>query len=272
MEMRKTLTIAGSDSGGGAGIQADLKTFQERDVFGTSVITAITAQNTLGVHNVYPQTVEAVRSQLNAVLSDMGTDSVKTGMLFSSELIHTVAEKIREYQVPNLVIDPVMIAKGGASLLRKEAIIALKEELLPLGKVITPNLPEASELLNGQQIKSVDDMEQAAKALHRSGAEAVLIKGGHMEGSTSIDVLYIHDQFYHYESNRINTNHTHGTGCTYSACIAAELAKGKTVPEAVSIAKDFITLAIKHSLPIGKGIGPTNHAAYRHFAATTIEP
>ncbi|WP_301550860.1 bifunctional hydroxymethylpyrimidine kinase/phosphomethylpyrimidine kinase [Guptibacillus hwajinpoensis] len=270
MGMRKTLTIAGSDSGGGAGIQADLKTFQERDVFGTSVITAITAQNTLGVHDVYPQTVEAVRSQLNAVLSDIGTDSVKTGMLFSSELIVAVSEIIEAYQVPNLVIDPVMIAKGGASLLQKEAILALKEKLLPLGKVITPNLPEASELLNGQPIRSVDEMEQAAKLLHQSGAESVLIKGGHLEGATSIDVLYDQGRFYHYESKRIDTKHTHGTGCTYSACIAAELAKGQSLPESVSIAKAFITAAITHSLSIGEGIGPTNHAAYRHFVSTRI--
>ncbi|MFK3958463.1 bifunctional hydroxymethylpyrimidine kinase/phosphomethylpyrimidine kinase [Guptibacillus hwajinpoensis] len=261
--MRKALTIAGSDSGGGAGIQADLKTFQEREVFGMSAITALTAQNTLGVHNVYPQSIEAVQSQLDAVLSDIGTDAVKTGMLFSSDIILGVAEKIREYQVPNLVIDPVMIAKGGASLLQKEAIRAMKEKLLPLGTIITPNIPEASELLGGDSITSVREMEEAAAALQHFGAKAVLVKGGHMDGETSIDVLYANQRFYHYESKRIDTKHTHGTGCTFSACIAAELAKGRTIQEAVSTAKEFITAAIANSLSIGNGIGPTNHSAYR---------
>ncbi len=261
--MNTALTIAGSDSGGGAGIQADLKTFQEREVFGTSVITALTAQNSLGVHDVFPQSIIAVRSQLDAVLSDIGTDSAKTGMLFSKEIILAVAEKIKEYHVPNLVVDPVMIAKGGASLLQKKAVLAMKQELLPLATVITPNLPEAEELLNGQPISTVKEMEEAAKTLNQKGTNAVLIKGGHLQGERSIDVLYVDNRFYHFESERINTKHTHGTGCTLSACIAAELAKGKTIPDAVTLAKEFITAAITHSLSIGKGIGPTNHAAYR---------
>ncbi|WP_347549620.1 bifunctional hydroxymethylpyrimidine kinase/phosphomethylpyrimidine kinase [Pseudalkalibacillus hwajinpoensis] len=261
--MKKVLTIAGSDSGGGAGIQADLKTFQERDVYGMSAITALTAQNTLGVHEVFPQSVEAVRSQLDAVLSDIRADAVKTGMLFSSDIIEIVAGKIREYQLSNLVIDPVMIAKGGASLLQKDAVLAMKEKLLPLGAVITPNVPEASAMLNNMKIASIEEMEIAAKELAQCGSKAVLIKGGHMEGANSIDVLYVNEQFYHYQSKRIETKHTHGTGCTFSACIAAELAKDKSIPEAVSRAKAFITSAITHSLPIGKGIGPTNHAAYR---------
>ncbi|MGA9288113.1 MAG: bifunctional hydroxymethylpyrimidine kinase/phosphomethylpyrimidine kinase [Anaerobacillus sp.] len=269
--MNTALTIAGSDSGGGAGIQADLKTFQEREVFGTSVITALTAQNTLGVHDVFPQTIIAVRSQLDAVLSDIGTDSAKTGMLFSKEIILAVAEKIKEYHVPNLVIDPVMIAKGGASLLQKQAVLAMKQELLPLGTVITPNLPEAEKLLNGQTISTVKEMEEAAAALNKKGANAVLIKGGHLHGERSIDVLYVDNSFYHFESERINTKHTHGTGCTLSACIAAELAKGKTIPDAVTTAKEFITAAIRNSLSIGKGIGPTNHAAFRSLIQTAFK-
>ncbi|PFG13886.1 bifunctional hydroxymethylpyrimidine kinase/phosphomethylpyrimidine kinase [Bacillus sp. es.036] len=269
--MYKALTIAGSDSGGGAGIQADLKTFQERNVFGMSAITALTAQNTLGVHHVFPQTVEAVQSQLDAVLSDIGADAVKTGMLFSSEIILAVSEKIRDYNVSNLVIDPVMIAKGGASLLQNEAKLAMKEKLFPLGAVITPNLPEAAELLNCNAITSIKGMEEAAKTLHESGAKAVLIKGGHMTSNTAVDVLYLNDRFYHYESERIETKHTHGTGCTYSACIAAELAKGRPIPEAVAIAKEYITAAITHALPIGKGIGPTNHAAYRQTQTSIMK-
>ncbi|WP_226656944.1 bifunctional hydroxymethylpyrimidine kinase/phosphomethylpyrimidine kinase [Pseudalkalibacillus hwajinpoensis] len=270
--MYKALTIAGSDSGGGAGIQADLKTFQERNVYGMSAITALTSQNTVGVHHVYPQSIEAVQSQLDAVLSDIGTDAAKTGMLFSSEIILAVSKKIKEYQVPNLVIDPVMIAKGGASLLQNEAIVAMKEKLFPLGAVITPNLPEAAELLKCEAITSVKEMEQAAKALHGSGAKAVLIKGGHMTDDHSIDVLYVNDRFYHYESKRIDTKHTHGTGCTFSACIAAELAKGKSIPEAISLAKEFITTAIRHATPIGKGIGPTNHAAFRQKQSPILKP
>ncbi|QHA92559.1 bifunctional hydroxymethylpyrimidine kinase/phosphomethylpyrimidine kinase [Bacillus sp. N1-1] len=269
--MYKALTIAGSDSGGGAGIQADLKTFQERNVFGMSAITALTAQNTLGVHHVFPQTVEAVQSQLDAVLSDIGADAVKTGMLFSSEIILAVSKKIKEYKVPNLVIDPVMIAKGGASLLQKDAILAMKEHLFPLGAVITPNLPEAASLLNCGPITSIKEMEEAAKSLHESGADAVLVKGGHMTGEASIDVLYVNECFYHYESKRIETKHTHGTGCTFSACIAAELARGRPIPEAVAIAKEYITAAITHGLPIGKGIGPTNHAAYRQTQTSIMK-
>ncbi|GGE25774.1 hydroxymethylpyrimidine/phosphomethylpyrimidine kinase [Marinithermofilum abyssi] len=261
--MKKVLTIAGSDSGGGAGIQADLKTFQERGVFGTSVITAITAQNTLGVHGVYPQELSAVEAQLDAVLSDIGTDAAKTGMLFSAELIQLVARKIQEYSVPSLVIDPVMIAKGGAPLLKKEAVEALRKVLLPLGAVITPNVPEASELLGGRRIEGVKEMEEAAKELYQLGPKAVVVKGGHLDGEQSVDVLFDGEKWYHFASDRIETRHTHGTGCTFSACIAAEMAKGRTIPEAVRTAKDFITHAIQHSLEIGKGVGPTHHAAYR---------
>lgn len=262
--IKKTLTIAGSDSGGGAGIQADLKTFQERDTFGMSVITAITAQNTLGVHGVYPLELEAIEKQMDAVLSDMGCDAVKTGMLFSEEIIMLVSEKMKEYELNNYVLDPVMIAKGGAPLLQQRAMNALKEHLLPLATVVTPNLPEACEILNISSIETMDEMKEAAKRIYELGPKSVLMKGGHLESDESYDVLYDGSDFTILPAKRIQTKHTHGTGCTYSAAICAELAKGKTIVEAVKTGKAFITAAISESLPIGHGIGPTNHAAYRY--------
>ncbi|WNF37780.1 bifunctional hydroxymethylpyrimidine kinase/phosphomethylpyrimidine kinase [Bacillaceae bacterium IKA-2] len=265
MEIGKALTIAGSDCGGGAGIQADLKTFQERDVFGMSVITVLTAQNTLGVHGVFPQSVEAIEAQLDAIYDDMGTDAVKTGMLFSEEIINLVAKKLVQYNVKNIVVDPVMIAKGGAPLLQKQAMNALKTELMPLATVITPNIPEACEILSLSSIKTVPEMEEAARAIQKLGPKFVVLKGGHLDGTDyAVDVLFDGEEFYHFESERINTIHTHGTGCTFAAVITAELAKGKQIKEAVSVAKEFIQAAIKYSLPIGKGIGPTRHSAYRN--------
>ncbi|WP_100406824.1 bifunctional hydroxymethylpyrimidine kinase/phosphomethylpyrimidine kinase [Bacillus solitudinis] len=259
----KALTIAGSDSGGGAGIQADLKTFQELDTFGMTVITALTAQNTLGVHGVFPQTIEAIEAQLNAVLSDIGVDCVKTGMLFSAEIITLVANKLKEYNVKQIVVDPVMIAKGGASLLQEQAIQALIEELLPISTVITPNLPEAAKILGYPEIKTASEMEQVAKELHKLGPANVVLKGGHLPGGPAVDILYDGKTIYTLQSDRIETKHTHGTGCTFAAAIAAELAKGFDVKSAVETAKAFITAAIRESLPIGGGIGPTNHSAYK---------
>lgn len=259
----RALTIAGSDSGGGAGIQADLKTFQELGTFGMSVITAITAQNTVGVHGVYPQSVEAVIAQLEAVIRDIGVDAVKTGMLFSAEIISAVAEQLANYQVERLVVDPVMIAKGGQSLLQEDAIDALRQKLIPIATVITPNIPEAEVLIGKEGIHSLADMEDAAKKLYELGAKHVLIKGGHLQDEDSTDILYDGKQMTHLPGKRIATKHTHGTGCTFAAAIAAELAKGKSVLEATRIAKTFISCAIEHSLAIGQGIGPTNHAAYR---------
>jgi hydroxymethylpyrimidine/phosphomethylpyrimidine kinase len=265
MEIGKALTIAGSDCGGGAGIQADIKTFQELDVFGMSVITVLTAQNTLGVHGVFPQTIEAIEAQLDAIYGDMGTDAVKTGMLFSEEIIKLVANKLVEYEVKNIVVDPVMIAKGGAALLQKQAMNVLKTDLLPLATVITPNIPEACEILNLATIDTVKVMEAAARSIHKLGPKFVVLKGGHLDrGNNAVDVLFDGDQFHHFESERINTIHTHGTGCTFAAAITAELAKGKQIKEAVSIAKEFIQAAISQSLSIGKGIGPTRHSAYRN--------
>ncbi|MCP8969450.1 bifunctional hydroxymethylpyrimidine kinase/phosphomethylpyrimidine kinase [Ectobacillus ponti] len=257
----KALTIAGSDSGGGAGIQADLKTFQELDVFGMSAITAVTAQNTLGVQGVYPLPVEAIVQQIQSVGSDIGTDAVKTGMLFSSEIIAAVAEQIRRFGWKNIVVDPVMIAKGGAPLLQEEAVQALKEHLLPLAAVITPNIPEA-EVLTGMQIESPADKQEAARRLFDTGVRHVVIKGGHDEGSQASDLLYDGQHFQYFTSDRLPTKNTHGTGCTFAAAVTAELAKGKTAAEAVQTAKDFIQAAIADDLQIGGGHGPTNHWAY----------
>jgi hydroxymethylpyrimidine/phosphomethylpyrimidine kinase len=263
MTIYRALTIAGSDSGGGAGIQADLKTFQELDVYGMSVITVLTAQNTLGVQGVYPQTLEAIEAQLDSVLSDIGADAVKTGMLYSSEIICMVARKLRQYKVRNLVVDPVMYAKGGAPLLQPEAMVALKRELLPMATVITPNIPEACGILGMQMIEHDGEMELVAERLIKSGAEYVLLKGGHLSGEESVDLLMDRRESIYLRSPRINTQHTHGTGCTLASAITAQLAKGYSVREAAATAKQFITAAISASLPIGSGIGPTDHAAFR---------
>ncbi|SFC72359.1 hydroxymethylpyrimidine/phosphomethylpyrimidine kinase [Bacillus sp. OV322] len=264
MTRYKALTIAGSDSSGGAGIQADIKTFQELGVYGMSAITAVTAQNTYGVQAVYPLPPSAVSDQLDSIALDMGADSVKTGMLFSSEIIKEVSEKVKEYQLKNLVVDPVMIAKGGASLLQQEAVNALENHLIPLAKVVTPNIPEA-EALTGSTIASLHERELAAKRIFEMGAEFIVIKGGHDEsGGKVIDLLYDGLNFIYLESSRVNTRHTHGTGCTFSSAIAAELAKGSNVVDAVRTAKLFIQAAIEETLFIGGGHGPTNHWAYQH--------
>ncbi|MEF3313042.1 bifunctional hydroxymethylpyrimidine kinase/phosphomethylpyrimidine kinase [Paenibacillus sp. GYB004] len=263
MTIPKAITIAGSDSGGGAGIQADLKTFQELGVFGTSAITAITAQNTLGVQGVYPLPLEAIGQQIDSVLSDIGTDAVKTGMLFSADIISLVADKLNRYGPYPLVLDPVMIAKGGAALLQQEAVEALRRELLPIATVLTPNVPEACAILGSQEIGSVEQMIEAAKRLHELGSRYVFLKGGHLDGEEAVDVLYDGSEANLYRSPRIRTKHTHGTGCTTASAIAAGLAKGLAVNDAVSEAKRFITAAIASGLEIGKGIGPTHHAALR---------
>ncbi|MFC0214547.1 bifunctional hydroxymethylpyrimidine kinase/phosphomethylpyrimidine kinase [Paenibacillus chartarius] len=259
----KVLTIAGSDSGGGAGIQADLKTFQELGVYGMSAITAVTAQNTTGVHGVYPLPPEAVAQQLRAIGDDLEPQALKTGMLFSSDIIETVAAQVRAYGWRRLVVDPVMIAKGGASLLREEAVAALCRSLLPLAEVVTPNLPEA-ETLSGLTIRTYADRLEAAERILAYGVKYVVIKGGHGEElDTSVDVLYGADTVVEYAAPRVATKQTHGTGCTFAAAIAAELGKGASVRDAVSVAKSFVQAAIEHPLGIGSGHGPTNHWAYR---------
>lgn len=260
-----TLTIAGSDSGGGAGIQADLKTFQELDTFGTSVLTAVTAQNTEGVHAVQPIQTDIVIAQLEAVLDDFTIGAAKTGMLFSSEIIEAVAETIRRYPAFPLVIDPVMIAKGGSSLLQQSAIDALKTHLIPLATLLTPNLPEA-EVLTGMSIKTLADMEFAAQHLLKMGCKAVVMKGGHREEASFAEDLFMSaegDSFL-MKSKRIETKDTHGTGCTFAAAITAELSKGQTIADAVITAKHFIQAAIEDGLNLGNGHGPTNHAALRN--------
>lgn len=260
--VRKALTIAGSDSGGGAGIQADLKTFQMLNVYGMSVITAVTAQNTLGVSGIYDIPLEGIEKQLDAVFSDLMPDAVKTGMLSQPEVIDLIATKLVQYggNVP-LVIDPVMIAKGGASLLAENAKSALRDRLLPLASVVTPNVPEA-EVLTGMSITTLDEMKEAARRIvDQFGAKSAVVKGGHMSGEPT-DVLYDGQEMYYFTAPRYETRHTHGTGCTFSAAITAELAQGKALGEAVATAKKFITSAIQNELGIGAGHGPTNHWAY----------
>ncbi|MCI3922219.1 bifunctional hydroxymethylpyrimidine kinase/phosphomethylpyrimidine kinase [Paenibacillus sp. TRM 82003] len=259
----RALTIAGSDSGGGAGIQADLKTFHQLGAYGMSVITVLTAQNTLGVQGVYPQSADCIRAQLRSVVSDIGVDAVKTGMLYSADIIEAIAEDAASISELQLVVDPVMIAKGGTPLLKREAVDALRNRLLPLALIVTPNLPEACALLDIPDIHEAGEMEAVARALHRLGPTYVLLKGGHLANGDADDLLFDGERVYRYSSKRIVTKHTHGTGCTLSAAITAELAKGTPVAEAVHIGKQFITAAIRHALNIGAGIGPTNHGAYR---------
>jgi len=260
MEVKKVLTIAGSDSGGGAGIQADLKTITALGGFGMSVVTALTAQNTLGVQGIHEVPFEFVEKQFDSVATDIGIDAAKTGMLASSDIMKIVANKIREYGISMLVVDPVMVAKGGAQLIREEAKKTLIEELIPLAFVITPNVPEAEELA-GMKITHVDDMKEAARIITSQGAANVLVKGGHMSGDAR-DILYDGREFYEFVSKRYATEDTHGTGCTTSAAIATGLAQGLGVYEAVRRAKDYITTAIRFSFRIGGGHGPTNHMAY----------
>ncbi|WP_276647166.1 bifunctional hydroxymethylpyrimidine kinase/phosphomethylpyrimidine kinase [Globicatella sulfidifaciens] len=259
------MTIAGSDSGGGAGIQADLKTFMSLKTFGTSALTAVTVQNTLGVHGIQPMDLEIISGQINHVASDFEIQAVKTGMLHDSQVIQTVAEAIKQNNLQTrLVIDPVMIAKGGASLLLEEAQNTLRTQLLPLGKVITPNIPEA-EVLSGIAITNDHERQQAAEKLLAFGVEAVVIKGGHRYSKDNLAEDYFLNQqgkTFTLASPRIETPHTHGTGCTFSAAITAFLAKGLSVEEAVYHAKAYIHAAISHTLGIGHGHGPTNHWAY----------
>lgn len=264
--MEIVMTIAGTDSGGGAGIQADLKTFQELKVFGTSVVTAVTAQNTQGVASIQAMPPDFVAKQMTTVLSDLRVDVVKTGMLFSPDIIEAVAKTLAENPLP-LVIDPVMIAKGGATLLQEEAVTALKDKLLPLATVITPNVPEA-EILSGMAIESEVDQLEAAHRLLQSGVQYVIMKGGHMDGDMAVDTVYsVTGERFTVRSPRIATTETHGTGCTFSAALTAFLARGFTMKEAVTEAKRFVHAAISHPLHIGHGHGPTNHFAYNELIA-----
>ncbi|MDP6453126.1 MAG: bifunctional hydroxymethylpyrimidine kinase/phosphomethylpyrimidine kinase [SAR202 cluster bacterium] len=254
----RAMTIAGSDSGGGAGIQADLKSFAALGVYGTSAITAITAQNTLGVTDVLELSTSLIESQIDAIVSDIGTDAVKTGMLSSSEIIQTVADKIRQHRLTPVVVDPVMVAKGGDRLLQEQAVDALRNILVPLATVVTPNAPEA-EVLTGMTIVNVDDAKIAARMLvDEIGASCAVVKGGHLEGPAT-DVLYDGSEFTLFSQERIPTKNTHGTGCTFASATAAGLAKGLSTQEAVSEAKAYVTAAIQSSIEIGSGHGPLNH-------------
>jgi len=252
--MYRALTIAGSDSGGGAGIQADLKAFAARGVYGASVITA---QNTRGVQGVFELPTDIIAAQLDAVLGDIGADAAKTGMLSSVPIIELVSDKIRHWGIETLVVDPVMVAKSGDRLLREEAVGALRATLLPLALVVTPNLPEA-EVLTGRAIRTRADMETAARAIAALGVQHVVIKGGHADGAP-VDILFDGDHFRDYPAVRIDSRHTHGTGCAFSAALTAELAKGASVPEAVGRAKRYITEAIRQAPGLGSGYGPVNH-------------
>lgn len=265
MTIRKALTIAGSDTSGGAGMQADLKTFQELGVYGMTALTVVVAQNPHNnwSHDIYPLTLEALEAQLETVLAGIGVDALKTGMLGTVEIISLVAKKIDQYHVKNVVIDPVMVCKGTDEVLHPETAVGIREQLAPRATVITPNLFEAGQL-SGISIKSLDDMKEAALKIHALGAKNVFIKGGAKLGTESaIDILYDGREFVTLESPKFDTSYTHGAGCTSSAAITAGLAKGLPVREAVEQAKTFITAAIRHGFPLNSYVGPTYHAAHR---------
>ncbi len=256
--MKTALTIAGSDSSGGAGIQADLKTMTANGVFGMSAITALTAQNTLGVTGIMESTPEFLGRQLDAVFSDIAPDAVKIGMVSSAELIHVIAEKLRAYRAKHIVLDPVMVATSGAKLLEESAVTALTGELIPLAEIVTPNIPEA-EVLTGTAIRSAGEMEQAAKQIAASYHCAVLLKGGHQLNDAN-DLLCADGECRWFRGERIPNPNTHGTGCTLSSAIASNLAKGFSLPDSVMQAKRYISGALGAMLDLGHGSGPMNHA------------
>ena len=251
------MTVAGSDSGGGAGIQADLKTFAALGAYGTSVLTAVTSQNTVGVAEVYELPETLIRSQFDAIVSDIGTDVVKTGMLSSAGIIATVADKIEEHSLANLVVDPVMVATSGDRLLREDAIDRLRTRLLPLARVVTPNSAEA-EVLLGIKLETLEDHRDAARRIVEMGASAAVVKGGRGEGPAT-DILFDGEEIREYTAERIHTTSTHGTGCTFASAIAVGLARGMAMQDAVAEAKEYVTAAIRRAFPMGRGHGPLNH-------------
>lgn len=255
--IKNLLTIAGSDCSGGAGIQADLKTFAAHGAFGMSVIVSVVAENTCRVISIQDITPEIISDQMDAVFEDIAVDGVKVGMLSRIESMKVVVKKLREYRPKIIVIDPVMVAKGGCSLMQENALKTLIDEIIPLAFILTPNIPEA-ETITGIKISNFEDMKKAAVSIYRMGAQNVVVKGGHLTGDAE-DLLFDGDNFYTFEAKRINTKNTHGTGCTFSSSIAANIANGMDIREAVQASKKYITLAIEHALPIGKGHGPTNH-------------
>jgi len=259
---RRVLTIAGSDSGGGAGIQADLKTFAANECYGFSVLTALTAQNTQGVTAIHAVPANFVEAQMDAVLTDIGTDAIKIGMLFSAELIEVVAHRLKKHGPANVVLDPVMVAQSGDKLLQDNAIAAIKEHLIPLAGIITPNVPEA-EVFLGRKIDDTSGMAEAARDLAGFECQSVLVKGGHLAENRSTDFLYLtpNNRLIEYTAERVDTINNHGTGCTLSSAIAAQLAHGYDIQTAVGKAKDYITAAIKAGAhyALGKGNGPVHH-------------
>ncbi len=257
--MKTALTIAGSDSGGGAGIQADIKAMQANGVFAASVITAITAQNTVAVTDAFELPISIIAAQIDAVFDDIQIHATKTGMLSSSEIIETVADKIEQREARPFVVDPVMISKSGFKLLRDDAVETLKDRLIPLATVITPNAHEAGHLA-GMDVRSAESAQEAARKIFDLGPGAVLVKGGHFEGeSEATDVLYDGERMHTFSAPYVDTTSTHGTGCTYASAIAANLARGFTLREAIARSKRYVSGAIRHGLAIGAGHGPTHH-------------
>jgi hydroxymethylpyrimidine/phosphomethylpyrimidine kinase len=256
--MHTALTIAGSDSGGGAGIQADLKTFAAHRVYGTSAITAVTAQNTLGVTMWRALPTDLVTAQIEAIAGDIGADAVKVGMLGNAAIVEAVAAAIASLELPQVVVDPVMVAKGGGRLLEDEAVAAIRTELLPLAHVVTPNIPEA-EVLSGLAIQSIDDMRRAAERILALGPRVVLVKGGHLAGPESVDLAVSAHETFEIRGERVETRHTHGTGCTLSSAIAANLAVGLDDRTALTRARAYVEGAIRHAPGIGRGHGPLGH-------------
>lgn len=256
--IKTALTIAGSDSGGGAGIQADLKTFAAHGIFGTSAITAITAQNTVGVAAVHVLPADLVTAQIEAVASDIHVSATKIGMLATAAIVESVAAAIAELQLPLVVVDPVMIAKSGDRLLDEDAVAAIRQELLPRSLVVTPNIPEA-EALAGRPIASLDDRKDAARRIQKLGPSAVVVKGGHGDGPELVDLLFDGREFHEFKTARIDTRNTHGTGCTFASAIAAHLAVGNRLVDAVGSAQAYVAGAIRHGLAIGRGHGPLDH-------------
>ncbi|MGL5414705.1 MAG: bifunctional hydroxymethylpyrimidine kinase/phosphomethylpyrimidine kinase [Clostridium sp.] len=254
---KNTLTIAGSDCSGGAGIQADLKSFSANGTYGMSVITAITAQNTMGVFAVENLSEEIIAKQIEAIFEDIEVHGVKIGMVSEEKIIRVIGETLKKYNQKKIVLDPVMISKSGFSLLKPEAKEALREILIPMSYLVTPNIPEAEEL-TGMKINSVEEMIEAGKRILNYGPKYVLIKGGHLDGE-AIDILIGENRLKTYKSERLNRNNTHGTGCTLSSAITSNLALGYDVEEAIGKGKEYITEAIRNSFNLGHGVGPVNH-------------
>jgi hydroxymethylpyrimidine/phosphomethylpyrimidine kinase len=257
-EPRIVLTIAGSDSGGGAGIQADLKTFAALGCYGASVITAVTAQNTMAVTAAYPLPTELVTAQIEAVAGDIAIHATKTGMLATTAIVEAVAAAVAGLELPNLVVDPVMIAKSGDALLDRDAVRALCNELVPRARVVTPNIPEA-EAMTGLRIRTLEDVHAAAARIKAMGPTAVVVKGGHADGDDIVDLLMTADEVRELHVRRVPTRNTHGTGCTFASAIAALLAQGATIPDAVAGAQTYVAGAIRHALAVGHGHGPLDH-------------